>query len=141
VVGDVLFYQQGTGELGWICPVLVGRSGIRHMTSNSTPAMQLPGSLSGCTGPAMMTDSSVLICRPFRIRKRQAVASGPIPLSVLVGQLNGSMKCTDKMKQLAESEPYKKIVGLIRCFYGIDTLTAISIITELFEFGRFANEA
>ena len=41
--------------------------------------------------------------------------------------------------RLAESEPYKNIVGIIKCFYGIDTLTAISIITEIFEFGRFAN--
>jgi hypothetical protein len=30
-------------------------------------------------------------------------------------------------------------VGIIKCFYGIDTLTAISIITEIFDFGRFAS--
>jgi len=44
-----------------------------------------------------------------------------------------------EVEQLAESEPYKEIVGIVRCFYGIDTLTAISIITELFDLGRFAN--
>ena len=43
-----------------------------------------------------------------------------------------------QLEQLAQSEPYKQVVGLLRCFHGIDTLTAISIITEIFEFGRFA---
>jgi transposase len=44
-----------------------------------------------------------------------------------------------QVEQLAESEPYKEIVGLLKCFHGIKTLTAISIITEIFDFGRFAN--
>jgi len=42
------------------------------------------------------------------------------------------------VKKLAESKAYKKIVGLLRCFHGIDTLTAITVITEIFEFGRFS---
>jgi transposase len=50
------------------------------------------------------------------------------------------MDSLDKeVEQLAQSEPYKEIVGVIRCFHGIDTLTAISIITEIFDFGRFAS--
>ncbi len=40
----------------------------------------------------------------------------------------------DALKLLA----IKKIVGLLRCFHGIDTLTAITVITEIFEFGRFS---
>jgi transposase len=44
-----------------------------------------------------------------------------------------------QVEQLAESEPYKEVVGLLKCFHGIDTLTAISIITEIFDFGRFSN--
>jgi len=44
-----------------------------------------------------------------------------------------------QIEQLAESEPYKEIVGFLRCFHGIDTLTAISIITEIFDFGRFSS--
>jgi transposase len=40
--------------------------------------------------------------------------------------------------KLSESKPYKKIVGLLRCFHGIDTLSAITMITEIFEFGRFS---
>ena len=43
-----------------------------------------------------------------------------------------------RVEQLAESEPYKEIVGLLKCFHGIGTLTAISIITEVFDFGRFS---
>ncbi|MBE0537024.1 MAG: IS110 family transposase [Phycisphaerae bacterium] len=45
----------------------------------------------------------------------------------------------DKQVQvLAQEEPYKEIVGLLRCFHGVDTLTAITLITELFNLGRFA---
>jgi len=50
----------------------------------------------------------------------------------------GRLKALDKeVELLADSEEYKEIVGLLRCFHGIDTLTAITILTEIFEFGRF----
>jgi transposase len=50
----------------------------------------------------------------------------------------GRLKALDKeVEFLAGSQEYKEIVGLLRCFHGIDTLTAITIITEIFEFGRF----
>lgn len=53
---------------------------------------------------------------------------------------NQRLESIDKqLDQLAQTEPYKEVVGLLRCFHGIDTLTAISIITEIFEFGRFAS--
>jgi len=38
---------------------------------------------------------------------------------------------------LAQSERYRVAVGVLRCFRGIDTLTAITVLTEIFEFGRF----
>jgi len=38
---------------------------------------------------------------------------------------------------LAERPEYRQVVGLLRCFRGIDTLTAITVLTEIFEFGRF----
>jgi transposase len=44
-----------------------------------------------------------------------------------------------QLEQLAQSQPYKEVVGLLRCFHGIETLTAITIITEIFNFGRFSN--
>jgi transposase len=44
-----------------------------------------------------------------------------------------------EVEKLAESETYKEVVGLLRCFHGIDTLTAITIITEIFDFGRFSS--
>jgi transposase len=43
-----------------------------------------------------------------------------------------------QVKTLAQSEAYREVVGLVRCFHGIDTLTAITIITEIFDFGRFS---
>lgn len=44
-----------------------------------------------------------------------------------------------EVEALAEEEPYREIVGLLRCFHGIDTLTAITLVTELFDLGRFAS--
>jgi len=43
------------------------------------------------------------------------------------------------VQKLAAAEPYHQIVGLLCCFHGIDTLTAITTITEIFEFGRFSS--
>ena len=40
---------------------------------------------------------------------------------------------------LAERPAYRRLVGLLRCLRGVDTLTAITLVTELFEFGRFAS--
>ena len=42
-----------------------------------------------------------------------------------------------QLEQLAQRPQYREAVGLLRCFKGIDTLTAITLITEIFEFGRF----
>ena len=33
----------------------------------------------------------------------------------------------------------RKSSGFLRCFHGIDTLTAVTIITEIFDFGRFSS--
>jgi len=40
--------------------------------------------------------------------------------------------------QLADSARYREPVGLLRCLRGIDTLAAMALLTELFEFWRFA---
>ena len=45
----------------------------------------------------------------------------------------------DQLGKLAETEPYKEVVGLLRCFHGVDTLSAITTITEIFDFGRFCS--
>jgi len=42
-----------------------------------------------------------------------------------------------EVEQLANSKEYKEVVDLLGCFHGISTLTAITVITEIFEFGRF----
>jgi transposase len=42
-----------------------------------------------------------------------------------------------QVEQLAQSEPYRAAVAALRCFRGIDTLTAITVLTEIFDFGRF----
>lgn len=44
-----------------------------------------------------------------------------------------------RLAQIAECEPYREPVGWLRCFRGIDTLTAMLILAELHDFGRFAS--
>ena len=42
-----------------------------------------------------------------------------------------------RLADVAETEPYREQVGWLRCFRGIDTLTAILILAELHDFRRF----
>ena len=42
-----------------------------------------------------------------------------------------------RLAEIAETEPYRGPVGWLRCFRGIDTLTAILILAELHDFRRF----
>ena len=44
-----------------------------------------------------------------------------------------------QLTQIAERAPYREPVGWLRCFRGIDTLTAILILAELHDFRRFAS--
>lgn len=44
---------------------------------------------------------------------------------------------TKEVEALAERPEYKEAVGRLRCLRGVETLTAITLLTELFEFGRF----
>lgn len=46
-------------------------------------------------------------------------------------QLNG------EIEKLSRTEPYRDKVGLLRCFRGIDTTTAMVILTEVIDFSRF----
>jgi transposase len=42
-----------------------------------------------------------------------------------------------QLTEIAETAPYREPVGWLRCFRGIDTLTAILILAELHDFRRF----
>jgi transposase len=42
-----------------------------------------------------------------------------------------------ELKQVSQREPYREGVGVLRCFHGIDTITAMVIVSELFGFERF----
>ncbi len=44
-----------------------------------------------------------------------------------------------EVQSLADRPDYRPIVGFLRCFRGIDTLTATTVLTEIFEFGRFSS--
>jgi transposase len=44
-----------------------------------------------------------------------------------------------ELAKLAEADPYREPVGWLRCFRGIDTLTAMLMLAELHDFRRFAS--
>jgi hypothetical protein len=44
-----------------------------------------------------------------------------------------------RLAELAEPAPYREPVGWLRCFRGIDTLTAMLILAELHGFRRFGS--
>ncbi|MGB2985448.1 MAG: IS110 family transposase [Phycisphaerae bacterium] len=45
----------------------------------------------------------------------------------------------EQIQALSETAEYREAVGALRCFRGVDTLTAMIVLTELYEFGRFAS--
>lgn len=53
-------------------------------------------------------------------------------------QAEGRLKALDvRLNEIAAAEPYRDAVGWLRCFRGIDTLTAIVLLAELHDFRRF----
>jgi transposase len=44
-----------------------------------------------------------------------------------------------RLAEIGETEPYRGPVGWLRCFRGIDTLTAMLLLAELHDFRRFAS--
>jgi transposase len=44
-----------------------------------------------------------------------------------------------QIDEVAEQEPYRAIVGRLRCLRGIDTLSALALIAEICDFDRFAH--
>lgn len=79
-----------------------------------------------------------------RVWLRSLEFTEPMLKEVFESYFNEMIYCADRLENLdrevgvlADSKEYKEVVGLLCCYHGIDTLTAITIITEIFEFGRF----
>lgn len=51
----------------------------------------------------------------------------------------GGLELHARLAATAERDPYREPVGWLRCFRGIDTLTAMLIRTELHDVRRFAS--
>lgn len=57
-----------------------------------------------------------------------------------VEQAEDRVKALDvKLEEVAQQEPYAELVGKLRCFRGIDTLTALILVAELYGFMRFSS--
>ena len=50
-----------------------------------------------------------------------------------------SWNSTHAWRRLAEQAPYREPVAWLRCFRGIDTLTAMLVLAELHDFRRFGS--
>jgi transposase len=58
----------------------------------------------------------------------------------LLGTLEeGLDRMDERIKEIATSAAYKERVAQLRCFKGIDFLTALALICEVGDFARFAN--
>ncbi len=44
---------------------------------------------------------------------------------------------TRELTEVATHDPYREPIGWLRCIRGIDTVTAVTIVAELFDFQRF----
>jgi transposase len=44
-----------------------------------------------------------------------------------------------RVEALAQEEPYRQKVGWLRCLQGVDTITAMTLLAELYSFERFAS--
>jgi transposase len=44
-----------------------------------------------------------------------------------------------ELEKVAQDEKYREVVGCLRCMRGIDTVTAVSLVAELFQIMRFAS--
>lgn len=57
-----------------------------------------------------------------------------------VSQLEDRIKALSaRIEALSQEDPYREPVGWLRCFRGIDTVTAMTIVTELHGASRFPN--
>ncbi|HDS30023.1 MAG TPA: IS110 family transposase [Firmicutes bacterium] len=70
--------------------------------------------------------------------------NNPIERRVFEDYLIEVERCLDRVKALEEEiekwsqqEPYCEPVGWLRCFRGIDTITAMTVVVELYDFSRF----
>jgi transposase len=57
-----------------------------------------------------------------------------------VEQLEARLAAIDAtLEEVAQRNPYAEQVGWLRCFRGIDTITALTLLAELHDFGRFSS--
>jgi transposase len=91
----------------------------------------------------MYTEGSVWTQKHFRWLRRIKFANKELQYT-FESYLSWLEHCRARVKELeqemariATSEKYQEIVGWLRCFRGIDTVTAMVIVSELYGFERF----
>jgi transposase len=59
-------------------------------------------------------------------------------LTLLEFKLEQLKRIEREVEQLSKEEPYREVVARLRCYRGIDTLTAMVVVSELWDVRRFA---
>jgi len=75
--------------------------------------------------------------RSLKFENKVAEAVFSEYLSEVHRQATRLQNLEQELEEVAHQEPYREGVGLLRCFHGIDTVTAMVIVAELFGFERF----
>ena len=70
-------------------------------------------------------------------RSRPSASSSTIICWRSISSRRACIELDARLAEIAETEPYRERVGWLRCFRGIDTLTAMLILAELHDFRRF----
>ena len=58
-------------------------------------------------------------------------------LTLLEFKLDGLKRVEAQVAQLSTEEPYREVVSRLRCYRGIETLTAMVVVSELWDIRRF----
>ena len=79
---------------------------------------------------------------------RNVKLENPLVHQVYAEHLSRVVEETERVRQMdllleevSKQEPYREAVGWLRCFHAIDTVTAMSVVSELYGIERFGSES
>lgn len=143
-----LALQLAHGQLTEVHPPTVAEEGVRALVRSrddaQTASKRLKQQLVGWLKTQGVTSEGKAWTQRHRAWLRSVQLADPTAQWVLANallqleQLEANVARLDaKLEEVAQSEPYRELVGRLCCFRGVQTLTAMIFLAELYEFGRF----
>jgi Transposase IS116/IS110/IS902 family len=105
-----------------------GRAGCQHV-----PRLEL----ASAAERRLIQTGRMRAGRPVWIIATTFIRPGVFPLFALEQALARLADLDKDITALADTEPYRRPVGWLRCFRGIDTLSAMILLAEIVDFQRF----